>query len=550
MDGKKAGAMRESGRMTAVAFWIVAGAIAVLWPDAAHATDVTDVSQNIVDSAELLPGLVTGAAYILGLIFGVMGIIKAKEHVENPNKASIKDFVAPFLASGTLFGLPILYESMRNSIGNDTYNIQDSSLTAISGLIGDIVGVLPLQDFNQVLENIVSSFEGTPGLISAAAYALGLVMGVSAVLKFKQHIENPEQVELKQGVIRLLAGGALFALPTVIAAMIETVKGDGQNLGDMLTQLLGSVGLLFSLEAQEISCPADPFSLGGVACNLFFHTGVLPAFLAAFSYLAGVVLAVWAILKTKEHVLNPDKTTVWEGVSRFIAGGALMALPTIMNAAANSVALAVMPHTNTGLREFGNGLLGPLLGPGGGGMGLDGMMVSFMEDLLGPMNVLFTWFAIVAGMVLIIISIFRVMKSSQEGVRGPGGIGTLMTFLVGGALISLNPMIGALSMSLFNSPITFTYATLNYTTGMDPEEVAHAYAVISSVLAFMILVGWVSVIRGFFILRDVAEGGQQASMMAAVTHLIGGGLAINLGPLLNAVQTTLGIGEYGITFGI
>ena len=37
-------------------------------------------------------------------------------------------------------------------------------------------------------------------------------------------------------------------------------------------------------------------------------------------------------------------------------------------------------------------------------------------------------------------------------------------------------------------------------------------------------------------------------MMSAITHLVGGALAVNLGPLLNAVQTTLGITDYGITF--
>jgi len=89
---------------------------------------------------------------------------------------------------------------------------------------------------------------------------------------------------------------------------------------------------------------------------------------------------------------------------------------------------------------------------------------------------------------------------------------------------------------------------MQYTTGMTASETAAAHAVITSVIKFMIVIGIISFVRGLFIVRSVAEGNQQASMMAAVTHLIGGTLAVNLGPVLNAVQETLGTSGFGITF--
>ena len=64
----------------------------------------------------------------------------------------------------------------------------------------------------------------------------------------------------------------------------------------------------------------------------------------------------------------------------------------------------------------------------------------------------------------------------------------------------------------------------------------------------MTIVGLISFVRGIFIIRSVAEGSGQASIMAGVTHLVGGALAVNLGPLLAAVQWTLGITDYGIRF--
>ena len=83
---------------------------------------------------------------------------------------------------------------------------------------------------------------------------------------------------------------------------------------------------------------------------------------------------------------------------------------------------------------------------------------------------------------------------------------------------------------------------------MTDAEILHATTVISAVIKFMIIIGLVSFVRGIFIVRDVAEGNQQASLMAGVTHMVGGALAVNMGPLINAVQQTLGIAEYGVNF--
>ena len=172
-----------------------------------------------------------------------------------------------------------------------------------------------------------------------------------------------------------------------------------------------------------------------------------------------------------------------------------------------------------------------------------------MSDIFGPVTVLINFFGLVAGIILIMIGISRIIKSTQEGSKGPLGLGTIMTFLAGGALISSNALIRAFSTSFFQSPITFTYATLQYTDGLDMAAQGHITTVISAILKFVIMVGLISFVRGIIIVRDVAEGKQQASMMAGMTHVIGGALAVNLGPLLNTVQSTLGIGGFGILFG-
>jgi len=54
---------------------------------------------------------------MLGLLLGVLGILKVKDHVENPNQTPLKDGAIRMAAGGALFALPIIYESMRETIG-------------------------------------------------------------------------------------------------------------------------------------------------------------------------------------------------------------------------------------------------------------------------------------------------------------------------------------------------------------------------------------------------------------------------------------------------
>jgi hypothetical protein len=108
-------------------------------------------------------------------------------------------------------------------------------------------------------------------------------------------------------------------------------------------------------------------------------------------------------------------------------------------------------------------------------------------------------------------------------------------------------MVAFINNTIFKSDLITTNGMLQYTDGLGGAS-EHVHAVISAIIAFSIILGWISLARGLFIVRGVAEGNSQASMMAGITHLIGGVLAINLGSVINAVQETLGIEQYGIIF--
>lgn len=283
-----------------------------------------------------------------------------------------------------------------------------------------------------------------------------------------------------------------------------------------------------------------------VICQLTVSTNFFPALLAFISYVFGIIMVVWGIFKIRDHANNPGQTPLMDGIMRLIGGGAFLALPITVFAIRSSL--------------ISNDFLGATSGaskvttfnetdPVSCTAGLDTMLQCLMTSGFGPMNIAINLFSIFGGIVLIMIGISRLMKSTQEGAKGPLGIATIMTFVTGAALIASNTLLKVFAASMFGGTGTAaTNATMLSPIGLTADELSHIHNIISAILKFLVIIGFISFVRGIFILRGSVEGSQNASTMAAMTHLIGGALAVNLGPLLNVLQNTFGINALGIAF--
>lgn len=594
--------------------------------------DVTDIAENIIGSVHAMPAFIAVVCYLLGLLFGVTAIVKLKAHVENAQQAPLRVPVIRFIVGGAFFALPTIYNAMAYTIakGNSdnaealSGGIMADILTKFSGWLGDandwlnentggLLGGLvdiPL-DLNTSISSILNSIEGVPNFIMALAYLLGVLLGAQGLLKIKEHVENPDQNPMREGVIRLLVGGAFLSIGTIYKAMTVTISngnpegrmdyGEGtfgkikqfiHDAGNLLkqseyddnTQGCGAATLdsMVGAVTNTIGNIIDIFSsgnggrtsdtLGTAFCNVISHAGAIPSLLTFLAYIFGMVLGFWGLLKIRDHVINPQQASIWDGVMRLTAGGAFFSLPFVVNATKTTVAPsesfanALIDNAITGYGVDGNpcgnretgfvsGLINSVLDFFGGSdeskhdpNALSTKMYCAVTDVMAPMHMALNFFATIAGTVLIMIGISRLIKGAQDGPRGPGGLGTMFTFVTGGVLLSYNHFMRMFTTTLFGTSTTTTNPLIAY-EGFTAAEKAHAYLIIGAILKFMIIIGLISFVRGIFIIRGVAEGNQQSSLMAGMTHMIGGALAVNLGPLLNLVQNTLGIAEkYGIWF--
>ena len=106
-----------------------------------------------------------------------------------------------------------------------TYYLSGVAMTMgmVSMSTQSFAGGGPGNNFSDISDNIGKSLSDVPGLISSVSYLVGSLLGVLGVMKIKDHVENPSQTPLKDGAIRLAAGGGLFAVPILLEAMLTTI---------------------------------------------------------------------------------------------------------------------------------------------------------------------------------------------------------------------------------------------------------------------------------------------------------------------------------------
>lgn len=83
-------------------------------------TGFNKIAGNIVGGIDGLPGLLTALSYMMGLIFSVLGVLKIKDHVENPTQAQLSHGAIRLAAGGALFLIPVVTTAMQELIGDSS----------------------------------------------------------------------------------------------------------------------------------------------------------------------------------------------------------------------------------------------------------------------------------------------------------------------------------------------------------------------------------------------------------------------------------------------
>lgn len=73
--------------------------------------------------------------------------------------------------------------------------------------------------------NIIGSFTSLTKLITAGSYLAGLGFSIGAIMKFKQHKDNPTQIPIGTPVALVFIAAALLFLPSILNVAGQTMFG-------------------------------------------------------------------------------------------------------------------------------------------------------------------------------------------------------------------------------------------------------------------------------------------------------------------------------------
>lgn len=83
--------------------------------------------------------------------------------------------------------------------------------------------------FRDMSNHIVASAGGFQNMISTVCWIGGAGLGVAGIFKLKNHVDNPGQTPMKDGLARIACGGGLLAFPFIQTAMQGSISNGSMN---------------------------------------------------------------------------------------------------------------------------------------------------------------------------------------------------------------------------------------------------------------------------------------------------------------------------------
>ncbi len=299
-----------------------------------------------------------------------------------------------------------------------------------------------------------------------------------------------------------------------------------------LLEKVGTLALFVALFTFASITPSHADTLGDIFCrvglNLYYFTWV-------FQYVAdgvAVFCVAFGIYELGKHTENPREHPLKNGVIYLIVSMMLFSLPSV---------LEIIIYSIYGEDSGGAGLMCDASGSGAGGgsPGLDTIMANLVDNIKAPMESLI---AVIGAAMGIYMTVLGLVKASKYGVdpRSNNITSILSNIIIGAILFSLATNIDYVMATVFGDPEVMPSEALSWSSGTGVS--AQFQRAIDAALTFVKIIGLIAFIRGWKIMKDAVEGNGQASAAQALTHIIGGVLAINIPRFLEVMDNTLGTG--------
>jgi intracellular multiplication protein IcmD len=87
--------------------------------------------------------------------------------------------------------------------------------------------VAEVRTLGDVARTITESFEDITRLITAGSYLAGLGFSIGAIMKFRQHKDNPSQIPVGTPIAMLFVASCMLFLPSILGVTGASLFGPG-----------------------------------------------------------------------------------------------------------------------------------------------------------------------------------------------------------------------------------------------------------------------------------------------------------------------------------
>ncbi len=296
---------------------------------------------------------------------------------------------------------------------------------------------------------------------------------------------------------------------------------------------------VFCCWPSSADAAAAALTLGQIVCNIKTNMTFYPRILSAIAYVVAGVLTFKGVLILKKHPESPGQPHITSGIAHLVGGAGLFSLPAFVGMIQMSIFGSLGGAGST------NCVPGAVTGGAGGTVGLDQMMQNFVKNIHGPIFVILSVICIIVGLTFIVSALLKGAKTGTDPkAANPKDIVAYLIF--GAILVSIGTTLPTMLQTIFGAAGVSNMSTIpsliNWSSIVGGTiDTTAADNTVRAVLAFVQIIGAISFVRGWLLLKKAVEGGQ-ATIPQGFTHIIGGAMAINIDIMLKAIDKTFGTG--------
>lgn len=118
---------------------------------------------------------------------------------------------------------------ISNTIKKYCVKIVSSLTVLLSGIL--FFSTAYALDLGTVANTVTGTFGDLTRLLTAGSYVAGIGFAIGAIMKFKQHKDNPTQIPVGTPIALIFIAAALIFLPTILGVTGATLFGTQGSVG-------------------------------------------------------------------------------------------------------------------------------------------------------------------------------------------------------------------------------------------------------------------------------------------------------------------------------